>query len=70
MPMPVNLALEAASGVPVASSPWLFSFAREDPRYWLCRTFSSAPSRRSPPRRPEDTGHAEYSRVRNSKERQ
>ena len=35
IPMPVHLALDAASGALVASSPWLFGFAREGPRYWL-----------------------------------
>lgn len=35
IPMPAHLALDAASGVLVASSPWLFGFAREGSRYWL-----------------------------------
>lgn len=35
IPMPVHLALDAASGVLLASSPWLFGFAREGSRYWL-----------------------------------
>jgi hypothetical protein len=33
--MPVHLALDAASGAFVASSPWLLGFAKEGPRYWL-----------------------------------
>ncbi len=35
LPMPLHLALDAASGVLVASSPWLFGFAGEGRRYWL-----------------------------------
>lgn len=35
IPMPVHLALDAASGALVAASPWLFGFAREGSRYWL-----------------------------------
>ena len=35
VPMPVHLALDAASGAFVASSPWLLGFAKEGPRYWL-----------------------------------
>jgi hypothetical protein len=35
IPMPVHLALDAASGVLLASSPWLFGFASEGSRYWL-----------------------------------
>jgi hypothetical protein len=35
IPMPAHLALDAASGVLLASSPWLFGFAREGSRYWL-----------------------------------
>jgi len=35
VPMPLHLALDAASGALVASSPWLLGFAREGPRYWL-----------------------------------
>jgi hypothetical protein len=27
--------MDAASGVLLASSPWLFGFANEGPRYWL-----------------------------------
>ena len=33
--MPVHLALDAASGALLASSPWLFGFARNGTRYWL-----------------------------------
>ena len=35
LPMPVYLALDAASGVLLASSPWLFGFAKNGTRYWL-----------------------------------
>jgi len=35
LPMPAHLALDAASGVLVAASPWLFGFADRGPRYWL-----------------------------------
>ena len=35
LPMPVHLALDAASGALLASSPWLFGFAKDGARYWL-----------------------------------
>jgi hypothetical protein len=35
LPMPVHLAMAAASGALLASSPWLFGFANEGRRYWL-----------------------------------
>ena len=35
LPMPAHLALDAASGALVASSPWLFGFANNGRRYWL-----------------------------------
>ena len=35
VPMPAHLALDAASGAIVASSPWLLGFAKDGPRYWL-----------------------------------
>src|SRR5918992_5919098 len=33
IPMPAHLAMDAASGVLVAASPWLFGFAGRGPRY-------------------------------------
>ena len=33
--MPVHLALDAAKGSLLASSPWLFGFANKGTRYWL-----------------------------------
>ena len=35
LPMPVHLAMDAASGALLGSSPWLFGFASEGRRYWL-----------------------------------
>ena len=35
LPMPTHLIFDAAKGALLASSPWLFDFAREGPRYWL-----------------------------------
>lgn len=35
IPMPVHLALDAAKGTLLASSPWLFGFAGKGTRYWL-----------------------------------
>lgn len=35
VPMPVHLALDAMSGAMLATSPWLFDFAKNGTRYWL-----------------------------------
>jgi hypothetical protein len=35
LPMPTHLAFDAAKGVFMAASPWLFGFAKKGPRYWL-----------------------------------
>ena len=35
LPMPAHLAFEAAKGVFMASSPWLFGFAKNGGRYWM-----------------------------------
>lgn len=35
LPMPAHLAMDTASGVLLASSPWLFGFAGNGRRYWL-----------------------------------
>jgi hypothetical protein len=35
LPMPTHLALDAAKGVFMAASPWLFGFAKKGTRYWL-----------------------------------
>ena len=35
LPMPAHLALDVASGVLVAASPWLLGFAGRGPRYWV-----------------------------------
>jgi hypothetical protein len=35
VPMPAHLALDAAKGVFMAASPWVFGFARNGTRYWL-----------------------------------
>jgi hypothetical protein len=35
LPMPAHLAFDAAKGVFMASSPWLFGFAKNGTHYWL-----------------------------------
>lgn len=35
LPMPLHLALDAAKGIFMAASPWLFGFAGRGTRYWL-----------------------------------
>ncbi len=42
LPMPVHLAMDAASGALLASSPWLFGFASEGPRPWVPHVIAGA----------------------------
>jgi len=42
LPMPVHLAIDAASGVLLTSSPWLFGFASEGPRHWMPHVLAGA----------------------------
>ena len=42
LPMPVHLAMDAASGALLASSPWLFGFASEGPRHWVPHVLAGA----------------------------
>ena len=42
IPMPVHLAMDAASGMLLAASPWLFGFAGRGPRYRLPHAFVGA----------------------------
>lgn len=39
IPMPMHLALDAASGAILASAPWLLGYAKGGPRYWLPHAF-------------------------------
>ena len=41
-PMPVHLAMDAAGGVLLAASPWLFGFAGRGPRFRLPHAFVGA----------------------------
>jgi hypothetical protein len=42
IPMPVHLTMDAASGVLLAASPWLFGFAGRGPSYRLPHLFVGA----------------------------
>jgi len=42
IPMPAHLAMDAASGVLVAASPWLFGFGGRGPRYRLAHVVVGA----------------------------
>ena len=42
LPMPLHLAMDAASGALLASSPWLFGFAKEGLRHWLPHVLAGA----------------------------
>jgi hypothetical protein len=38
----LHLAMDAASGALLASSPWLFGFTKEGPRHWLPHLLAGA----------------------------